>query len=48
MNSKVALLTLYPECRQCSSLTAKEGLLSVGVGVLRATEGMPVRPQQAM
>ena len=42
------IFTLYPICLQCSSLTAREGLVDASGGALVITGGIPVRPQQAI
>jgi len=42
------IFTLYPECRDCSNLTARDGLVAASGGALVRTGGMPVRPQHAI
>ena len=42
------IFTLYPECRHCSNLTDRDGLVDASGGELVRTGGMPVRPQHAI
>lgn len=46
--SNYLIFTLYPECLQCSNLTARDGLVVTSGGALVSTGGIPVRPQHAI